>query len=118
MFMEELKEFAREHAPFCNARDTYNGNLSAGIPVCREKSNVKDTLAVADEVIKDVEQKLKEIAAIQINIHNVVSLQSQLSVQRKSALLADAVLKFPLCNRSLLTTAVLLRLGIVKLLNA
>ena len=103
VFMKEIKELARTYASFRIARDEYRSNISSGISHARKHSNVKDAIDKDTVLLTAVDKKLQEITSIQLNRSSLLSTQSRLSVQRKCALVTEAVLQFPTVTKELLS---------------
>ena len=91
-FMSELREFARVHARFQNGRAKYLANIDAGVAWAKKSSAVKENMNVADACVQKVAQLLRAVADIEIRAGNVLGLQSQLSVQRKAAMLSETTI--------------------------
>ena len=101
VFVHELEEFSRVFIRYSSARSTYENNLTSGITSCWKQSSVKESLAKAATILTAVDQKLQEIAAIHINPVAMLSVQTQLTVQRKAKLVTDAVLTFSALGKDL-----------------
>eukprot|EP00117_Sycon_ciliatum_P014153 scpid28978/ scgid14530/ len=91
-FMTEFKEFVRAHARFQNAKEKYLAHVETGVGWSKKTSSVKDGMESAQKMVFALAETLKSVAAIVVPAGNILGAQTQLSLQRKSALLTEAAM--------------------------